>query len=76
MSKETFHGWTNYATWRVNLELLNDIDFDDQVTAESLRHLRPDEKQRILDERKGGKRCVRVDSFPHKGVRLGEHRRA
>jgi hypothetical protein len=39
MSKEIFHGWTNYATWRVNLELLNDIDFDDQVTAESLQEI-------------------------------------
>ncbi len=24
MEKKTYNGWTNYATWRVNLEILND----------------------------------------------------
>ena len=23
MSKETYNGWTNYATWRVNLEMFD-----------------------------------------------------
>jgi len=23
MSKETYNGWTNYATWRVNLEVFD-----------------------------------------------------
>jgi hypothetical protein len=26
MQKETYNGWTNYATWRVNLELIDGID--------------------------------------------------
>jgi len=30
----TFHGWTNYATWRVNIELLDTCEYDD-VTAET-----------------------------------------
>lgn len=25
----TYNGWTNYATWRVNLEMFNGNDFDD-----------------------------------------------
>jgi hypothetical protein len=25
----TYNGWTNYATWRVNLEILADIDLRD-----------------------------------------------
>lgn len=25
MSTNTYNGWTNYATWRVNLELIDDI---------------------------------------------------
>jgi hypothetical protein len=24
-----YNGWTNYATWRVNLEMFNGNDFDD-----------------------------------------------
>jgi hypothetical protein len=28
MSK--YNGWTNYATWRVHLEILGDIEFDEQ----------------------------------------------
>ena len=26
MTKDTYNGWTNYATWRVNLELIDPID--------------------------------------------------
>jgi hypothetical protein len=40
MSEKTYNGWTNYATWRVNLEIfdntsLEDFDgIDDKVDAE------------------------------------------
>ena len=27
MSDTTYNGWTNYATWRVNLELFDDSSF-------------------------------------------------
>ncbi len=27
MTKETYNGWTNYATWRVNLEIVDGIAF-------------------------------------------------
>jgi len=26
---EKYNGWTNYATWRVGLEIINDMRFDD-----------------------------------------------
>ena len=26
MRSDTYNGWTNYATWRVNLEILGDLD--------------------------------------------------
>ena len=28
MGQERYNGWTNYATWRVNLEIFDDIDTD------------------------------------------------
>ena len=37
MKNETYNGWTNYATWRVNLEIFDgmrsDID-DEKATSE------------------------------------------
>jgi hypothetical protein len=29
MTKETYNGWTNYATWRVNLEIFDDLDISE-----------------------------------------------
>jgi len=34
-----FEGWTNYATWRVNLEILGDIEFEDIVSADDLKEI-------------------------------------
>ena len=36
---EKCNGWTNYATWRVNLEILSDMEFDEQVSADYLEDL-------------------------------------
>jgi hypothetical protein len=38
MNKE-YNGWTNYATWRVNTEILGDIEFDEIVSADSLKEI-------------------------------------
>ena len=38
MSKE-YNGWTNYATWRVSLEILGDIEFEETVTADDLKEI-------------------------------------
>ena len=34
-----YNGWTNYATWRVNLEILGDIEFDYVVTPDDLSEI-------------------------------------
>ena len=36
---EKYNGWSNYATWRVNLEILSDMEFDKQVSADYLEDL-------------------------------------
>jgi len=37
--KKEYNGWTNYATWRVNLEILGDIEFEETVTADDLKEI-------------------------------------
>lgn len=29
MSNNTYNGWTNYATWRINLEIFDGTDLED-----------------------------------------------
>jgi len=36
---EKCNGWTNYATWRINLEILSDMEFEEQVSADYLKDL-------------------------------------
>ena len=36
---EKCNGWTNYATWRVNLEILGDIEFDEHISADYLKEI-------------------------------------
>ena len=37
--KEKHNGWTNYATWRINMEILGDIEFNEIVSADSLKKI-------------------------------------
>ena len=37
--KEKYNGWTNYATWRVNLEILGDIEFENKMSADDLKEI-------------------------------------
>jgi hypothetical protein len=40
MKNEKYNGWTNYATWRVNLEIFDGMHSDidgEKVTAESCK---------------------------------------
>ena len=39
MNNNEYNGWSNYATWRVNLEILGDIEFEEQVSADYLKEL-------------------------------------
>jgi hypothetical protein len=36
---EKYNGWTNYATWRINLEILSDIEFDGPIHASDLEDI-------------------------------------
>ena len=37
--KKEHNGWTNYATWRVNLEILGDIEFENKMSADDLKEI-------------------------------------
>ena len=39
METTKYNGWTNYATWRVNLEIIGDIEFETHQTADSLKEI-------------------------------------
>ena len=41
MNDNKYNGWTNYATWRVNLEILSDMDWyeTEYVDADYLKEL-------------------------------------
>ena len=39
MKKQEYNGWSNYATWRINLEILEDIEFDHPVTYDYLEEI-------------------------------------
>jgi len=34
-----YNGRTNYATWRVNLEILGDIEFENKTSADDLKEI-------------------------------------
>ena len=36
---DTYNGWTNYETWRVNLEWFDGMEFEQETNGESLREL-------------------------------------
>jgi hypothetical protein len=37
-----YNGWTNYATWRVNLEILGYIEFNEHVSVDYLKEITED----------------------------------
>lgn len=37
MSDKTCNGWTNYATWRVQLEIFDGMEIDEEMTHEGAR---------------------------------------
>ena len=39
MNDKKCNGWTNYATWRVNLEILGDIEFENKTSANELKEI-------------------------------------
>jgi len=65
MTDKTYNGWTNYATWRVNLEIFdgNELDelFDLTLPVEQLRHVLQDYVQGHIYEAGGGDGNIAVD---------------
>tara|TARA_R110001599_G_scaffold126319_1_gene299389 strand:- start:28 stop:279 length:252 start_codon:yes stop_codon:yes gene_type:complete len=39
MENKRYNGWSNYATWRVNLEILGDIEYEEEVTEDYLKEI-------------------------------------
>ena len=39
MNDNKYNGWTNYATWRVNLEILGDIEFENKMSPDDLKEI-------------------------------------
>ena len=34
-----YNGWTNYATWRINLEIIQDTEFKEKVSADTVKDI-------------------------------------
>lgn len=53
MSDKTYNGWTNYATWRVNLEIFDGLEqsemFDLTLPVEQLRHVLQDYAEELIE---------------------------
>jgi len=39
MENKKYNGWDNYATWRVNLEILGDIEYEEEVDGDYLKEI-------------------------------------
>lgn len=64
--KQTYNGWTNYATWRVNLEIFDatDVGFisgDDSTPAYDLAPMLKDYAEGLIYESGGGNGNIAVD---------------
>jgi len=61
MSDKTYNGWSNYATWRINLEIFDGVTLEDMNTVEVDPYLLKDYLQEyaenivFLDSHIGGK---------------------
>ena len=36
---EKYNGWTNYATWRINLEIIDGIEFETKMCAATIKEI-------------------------------------
>ena len=65
MSDTKYNGWTNYATWRVNLEVFDgpdmDVLFDLTLPVEQLRHVLQDYVEGHIHEAGGANGNIAVD---------------
>jgi hypothetical protein len=65
MTDTKYNGWTNYATWRVNLEVFDGLwesdVFDLSLPVEQLRHVLQDYVEGLIYEAGGGNGNIAVD---------------
>ena len=65
MTDTKYNGWTNYATWRVALEVFDgpdmDVLFDLTLPVEQLRHVLQDYVEGHIYEAGGGDGNIAVD---------------
>ena len=66
MSDKTYNGWTNYATWRVNLEIfdgwdVNDLDSLTMGDNTNLHNQLKDYVEELIYEAGGGEGNIAVD---------------
>jgi hypothetical protein len=66
MNESTYNGWTNYATWRVNLEIFDgmdvgDVSGDDSTPAYDLTPMLKDHAETLIYEAGGGEGNIAVD---------------
>jgi hypothetical protein len=65
MSDTKYNGWTNYATWRVNLEIFDGSELDElfdlSLPLEQLRHVLQDYVEGHIFEAGGGNGNIAVD---------------
>ena len=50
-NKETYNGWSNYATWRINLEILQGVENiirEEKITFEDVADLKDYLKEEVL----------------------------
>ena len=53
MSNTTYNGWSNYPTWRINLEILNDIDWAEEEIEILTEEMLEDYVENVVFENNG-----------------------
>ena len=53
MSDTTYNGWSNYPTWRINLEILNDIDWAEEEIEILTEEMLEDYVENVVFENNG-----------------------
>tara|TARA_R110002060_G_scaffold77685_1_gene89469 strand:+ start:693 stop:977 length:285 start_codon:yes stop_codon:yes gene_type:complete len=53
MSNTTYNGWSNYPTWRINLEILGDIDWAEEEIEILTEEMLEDYVENVVFENNG-----------------------
>lgn len=60
MEKQTYNGWTNYATWRINLEIFDNVAFLENHTDDVYEYSKrlKEYTEEVLQENSDGESLV------------------